>query len=113
MSYEEKRKKAIQKKTGKQLTCTIHKFTEPGDYIVGKLLAVEDFIGEKIKEKCNKYVLETDAEVTSCILGGATDKQLDTSKLIGRVISIDYHGQTTLQDGRAVNKFTVVDVTDA
>ena len=92
-----------------ELTSTLIKWDDIGRAVVGKLLQIEEFRGEKYDAVCNSYLLDTDDGMVSFLLGSSTDKKIDAENLINHVIKIRFDGKLDLGDGRKVNQFRIWD----
>lgn len=98
---------------GEPLSIDIHTWERDGERLIGELKDIQPFEGGKFDQGCMRYIFKTDTGLKSTILGQSIDKQLNPQTLIGRILCVYYGGKITLDDGRACNRFTVVDVTDA
>lgn len=96
---------------GENLTYNIKKWENAGDFILGRLLKVEDFQGSKFSTNCKSYLFDTDEGKVSTILGASSDKQLSGKDIIGSVLYVEYKGQIDLEGGKRCNHFMIVDVT--
>lgn len=112
MGYNELANQAHKEGHVSQLTTEIKSFKNPDDSLIGKLLEINEFTGGKFEKSCKQYLFETDDGLVTCLLGGATDKQLEKQDLIDKVLIIIFKGQAELEDGRKVNKFDISVVFD-
>lgn len=102
--YEESQGKNI----GEDLTQIFISWDEEGQAVVGEFLYTETVVGKEDMGEVCRYVLKTDQGTCSCILGGATDKQLSDKLAPGDLISITYGGKSPIQGGsKQVNHFDV------
>ena len=89
------------------LVVQIHTWEE-NDELYGELISIDLVQTAKMQEACNGYILQTDDGPTSCMLGNATDKQLEGKLHIGDLVYIKFHGKIAIQGGaKQVNKFIV------
>ena len=107
MSYAEQVAKAKKEGSMKQITVEIMSFKNANDTLIGRLQEVSDFTGGKFEKACKQYLFETDSGLVTCLLGGATDKQLEDKELTGKILMIIFKGQDEIEGGRKVNKFDI------
>lgn len=87
---------------------------EKGDELVGHLLSIEDFQSESMSEPCKRYVFDTDNGLKSCLLGNATDGQLEGRIEIGKLTYVKYEGKREIDNGaKQVNIWNVMQVEGA
>lgn len=106
-SYMEQYKEALIKGKLKRHTYRIHTWSEDTAHLTGKVLAIKEFKGGTFDAVVNAYTIAADDGVVSCVLGSATDGQLEGIDLIGQLVHIEYCGKKELVDGRQVNLFNV------
>lgn len=82
-----------------------------GEPVIGVLLAMETVQNEKVKEPCQRYILETDTGSLSILMGAATDKQLAGKLNLGWLTYIEFQGKFTIDNGaKQVNRWKVQQV---
>lgn len=96
---------------GEPLNVDIHSWKEEGDWIAGQLKEINDFKEGNFDNTCMQYIFKTDDGLVSCVLGQAVDKQVKDKMKIDNFYYIKFKGKLSLDDGRSVNRFSVVDVT--
>lgn len=106
-SYMEQYQEAKIKGKLKRRTYRIHTWSEDTAHLTGEVLSVKEFKGGTFDAVVNAYTIATDEGVVSCVLGSATDSQLEGTDLIGQLVHIEYCGKKELVDGRQVNLFNV------
>lgn len=97
---------------GEPLNVEIHSWRTEGDWIAGQLKEVNEFKEGNFDNTCKQYILKTDDGLVSCVLGQAVDKQIGAKLKIDNFYYIKFKGQLDLGDGRSVNRFSVIDVTE-
>ena len=107
MGYAEQYQKAKDKGKLDQITTNIYKFTTEGETLVGEVVKIIPFTAGDFDVEVKAYIIDTEIGRISCVVGSATDKQLDNFKLVGKVIAITFHGQKDLEGGKHVNLYTV------
>lgn len=106
--YAEMAKEAHGKKHGEDLTNVFVSWETENQKLIGKLLKIETVTPDEKMGSVQRYVFDTGDFSASCILGGATDKQLEGKLVPGDLVEITYHGKQKLKDGkREVNRFDV------
>lgn len=107
-TYAEMAAKAYKSGVGEDLTQTFIAWDEEGKIVSGCYLYSETVTAKADMGAVKRYVLLTDEGTASCILGGATDKQLEGKLIPGDMITIVYKGKTSIQGGsKQVNNFDV------
>ncbi len=112
MGYQDLANESHKNGFTKQITTEIVSFKNPEDSLIGKLLEISDFTGGKFDTSCKQYLFDTDTGLKTCLLGGATDKQLEKQDLKDKVLIIVFKGQDEIEGGRKVNKFDISVVVD-
>jgi len=107
MSYEEMFDKAEAEGQTKPLSVEIISWDSEGQTVIGKLIDIEIFQGDKEKGDCNAYILEADRGLVSFILGSATDKRLQDLE-VGNIMKVVYRGQKEIKGGNRVNLFNIM-----
>lgn len=107
-SYDEYRKEAEKSGAGENLTERFVTFKEPGDAISGAYLYEEQTTPNEEMGPCNRYVYVTPDGISSCLLGGANDKQIAGKQKKGDLVTITYRGKQPIHGGKhQVNVFDV------
>ena len=106
MSYEEMFDKAEAEGNTKPLSVEIVSWESEGQEVIGRLIDIEIFQGDKEKGECNAYILETDRGLVSFILGSATDKRLQDLEP-DNIVKVIYRGQKEIKGGNRVNLFNI------
>lgn len=90
------------------LSMEIVQWQEEGQVVEGTLEAVQDFEEGKLGA-CKKYIIVgADGIRRSCVLGGATDRVIDSHQVsYGDQLRIVYQGKKLLPDDRKVNLFDI------
>lgn len=112
MSYKERAEAALAAGDVKNLVSDIITWETEGQVVVGRVKSKEPFTEGGFDAECFKYLIDTDDGEVSCVLGSAADKSLAKQDVVGRVLLIRYRGKKALQDGRRVNLFNVLDITE-
>ena len=105
--YKEMYEEAVKLDRTVYLSLPIKIWGEPGDTIVGRLLKFKPF-RDANGAKANQYILETDDDIVSVVLGQYTDQQIESEISHNDVIAITYKGRICLGDGYKFNCFDVV-----
>ena len=93
---------------GEDLTQEFIVWDEEGKTIAGKLLKVEQTTVKEGMDPVNRYVLFDGEKTISCLLGGATDKQMAKHLKTGDLLAITYNGKQKIRNGtQEVNLFAV------
>jgi hypothetical protein len=111
MKYDKVKEAVKNGEAGELLTFNIKKWDESGDFIIGKVVKIEDFQGSKFETICKSYLFDTDQGLISTILGASSDKQLESMDLTNHILYVEYLGQIDLEGGKRCNRFKIVDVT--
>jgi len=107
-SLSDYRKEAEEKGQRESLTQNYFSFVNPGDSLIGAFLYQESVVPNAEMGPCQRYVFQTEEGTTSCLLGQATDKQLEGKLAEGDLVTITFHGKQQIKGGpKSVNKFTV------
>ncbi len=93
--------------TGKKLNITIKKWGDVGDWVLGRVIKIQDFTSAKYGKTQNEYLIETETGIQSVLLNNGTDRQLSCFDITGKIIYIEYKGKEDLADGRSFKKFDV------
>lgn len=111
MGYDYKKIKELAAKPGtaRALTTAFYDFVSKGDNLLGVFQRQETITLPRFGSDVERYVFDTEDGRVSCILGGATDKQLGNSLKPGDIVSIVYGGKKKIDDDKKeVNIFEVL-----
>ncbi|GAH82074.1 unnamed protein product [marine sediment metagenome] len=78
-----------------------------GQIVLGRFVKAEPLAESKFGTVVQRYILETDAGLVSCVLGATADKELLPKLAVGDLLRIHYQGKRELGDGRSVNVFDI------
>ena len=106
MSYEEMFEQAESEGNIQPLSVEIVSWTEENQTVIGRLVDIEIFQGDKDKGECNAYIVEADTGLVSFILGSATDKRLQDLE-VDNIMKVVYRGQKEIKGGNRVNLFNI------
>ena len=112
MNYAKQLREYKNKPNVKSLTKEIVKFSNPGEFILGKITKVEPFKSNKFDHECNRYEMDTITGIKSFILGERLDGELEGVNLIGRTLCVQFKGKIDLDNQKTCNLFDVMDLTD-
>lgn len=99
---------AMLKQAGESLTQRFITFSDPGDGLIGVFLLQEQVTPNEEMGAVQRYVFLTTDGVSSCLLGGATDRQLAGKLKRGDIVTITYQGKQRIRGGaQQVNLFDV------
>lgn len=107
MGYQEEYEKALKAGATEEVTRSIQSWHDEGEFLVGKVIAIAPFTEGTFDTEVNSYLFDTDKGRISTVLGSATDKQLESLDIIGKLVHIEYQGKKTIADGKQVNQFKV------
>lgn len=107
MSYKDEFIKAKDKGKVTQVTHAIHKWSEPGEELIGVVKEVTLFDKSVYETECNAYLLDTDEGLVSTVLGAAADSALKSKDIVGHIIRIEYKGKVEIGEGRRANQFEI------
>lgn len=106
-SYEEQWAKAEADGATKPISREIFRFENEGDVLLGKVIEIKPFTDGEFDTEVSQYILDTDDGVMSCILGSATDKQIQGKVSVDDVVRFAFKGKTETAKGNQVNVFDV------
>jgi len=109
-SYRELYAAAVKSKAVKQLTPTYHKWTEPGDFLVGAYINQNSVQSRLGGTEYKQYIFETDEGLVKFALGRSADSEFAEMFAKGVVYGITYQGKEKIAGGRQVNRFDVDEV---
>lgn len=105
--YEAAYKAAQEKDTVARLDLKMVQWGDPGSVLIGEFVSQEDMTSEKFEGTVQRYVFKTDAGLMSCLLGSATDKQIEGRMQPGDLMRIEFEGQKDIGSGKTVNLFKI------
>lgn len=111
MTYKSAYEKAKKEKQLHDLTPKFVEFKEAGACVIGKFIDSVEVSSGSGEGFYNQYLFETDEGLTKFALGGATDKELQTTMKPGGVYYIEFKAKVSLAGGKSVNKFQVYEIT--
>lgn len=110
MSYKEQFDQVTKEKSGRNLSPKYKEFKQDGDQVIGRMLAKNSVTGTIGGGSYNQYLFDTDDGLTKFALGSATDNEAGQLMKIGGVYSITFKGQESLQGGRKINRFDIIEI---
>lgn len=78
-----------------------------GQKVIGQVIDIEPFDNTQFKEKCNRYLIDTNDGMVSCVLGATRDDILEKKKPIGKLIYIEFRGKKKSKNKRTFNDFLI------
>lgn len=112
-TYEERAQAALKNKSVRTLNAKFWKWDKDGKTLVGTVLRIDTVETKKDWKPIKRYVLDTDYGIRSCLLGGASDTNLDGFIRVGMTVMITYDGTMEMDNGRnPMNVFTVLELPD-
>lgn len=106
-SYRELIDERADADAGEHLNVTIVSFDTEGQEIVGEFKAAELLESTKYDNPVQRYLINTDDGIVSCLLGSHTDKEVLPKLRQGDLIKITFKGQKDIGGGKTVNLFDV------
>lgn len=104
-SYADIAKQNKSNKTAEPQTPEFVKLDTKGQFLVGRLLSVDEVNASQGDGVFNMYIFDTDDGKIKTKIGGASDKEWGNSMEIGSVYQITFLGQEPLSGGLKVNRF--------
>lgn len=79
--------------------------------IIGLLKGIEIVQNEKVKEPCNRYIVDTGEGELSLLMGSATDAQVAGKLNIGWIVYFEFKGKVAIAGTtKSVNRWIVQQV---
>jgi len=101
--YEAMFAKADEAKETEPLNLEIIKWESPGQRVIGKFLKAEVLPESKFDTQVNRWIIETDSGLVSCIPGSMADKESLPKLAEGDLVCITYNGTKDIGGGKTVN----------
>jgi len=98
---------------GALATCepTFVKLEKPGDFLIGKLVNVDEVESAQGPGVFKMYVFQTDDGLIKTKTGSATDRMAGKYLKIGHIYRMEFLGQNKLASGVSVNRFRIEEIT--
>ncbi len=112
MNYGIMLREYLEKPNAKSLTTSIVRFEVPGQTLLGRIVRVKEFEHSMNDKPCKQYLIDTGTGQKSFVLGARFDKEFEGTELVGKILAIQYNGKVELDNGRRVNIFNIVDLSD-
>lgn len=113
MGYKEQFNQVTKDKSGRNLSPKYQEFKKDGDQVIGRMLAKNSVSGTISGGSYNQYLFDTDKGLTKFALGSATDSEAGALMKVGGVYAITFKGQESLQGGRKINRFDIIEIEPA
>ena len=113
MSYEDEAKRIQEAGGAIPLSAPVYKFEEKGDYVLGIITSQKEIQSEETEGTFSVFTMRTDEGVIQFAAGMVLANIVAENDLMGKLIRVQFEGQTDTQKGNRVNQYTIINYTDA